>query len=338
MSDTSTRLGLPYLAAGQAQKHVTVNESLLRLDAVAQLSAVSASLAAQPAAPDDGAIYILPPGKTGADWGGMANGALAYYRDGAWEELTPQEGWRCFVHDEHALYARTAGAWAKLAASDERRLIFTPGGDGQVSIYRFDSARTQNPRAAIISSIASDVITITTADAGLIFDQARMAGVCYARIWNTSKSPAQSAWVMARPSTTTLQVLDGAAIASWSNGETIQLGDPTDITPNRFVALDISPMLQNVLGRVFPQKGILARIAIQGSGGTQATLALSPTGITGAGAPTRSESSGGMLNGNVIIPSSAPSPVSNSNLVFVQETGTSTNLGTANILVAGVWA
>ena len=105
MSDTSTRLGLPYLASGQAQKHVTVNESLLRIDAVAQLSAVSASLAAQPASPTDGAIYILPAGKTGADWGGMANGALAYYRDGAWEELTPQEGWRCFVNDEHALYA-----------------------------------------------------------------------------------------------------------------------------------------------------------------------------------------------------------------------------------------
>ena len=181
------------------------------------------------------------------------------------------------------------------------------------------------------------MITITTADAGLIFDQTRMAGVCYARIWNTSKSPAQSAWVKARPSTTTLQVLDASAIATWSNGETIQLGDPTDITPNRFVALDISPMLQAVLGRVFPQKGVLARIAIQGGGGTQATLALSPTGMTGAGAPTRSESTGGMLNGNVIIPTSVLSPVSNSNLVFVQETATGTGLGTANILVAGVW-
>lgn len=67
MSDT-TRLALPYLAAGQAQKHVTVNESLRRLDALVQLSAVSATTTAQPASPSDGDIYLLPTGKTGATW------------------------------------------------------------------------------------------------------------------------------------------------------------------------------------------------------------------------------------------------------------------------------
>lgn len=40
MSDTSSNLAPPYLAAGQAQKHVTVNESLLRLDALVQLAVV----------------------------------------------------------------------------------------------------------------------------------------------------------------------------------------------------------------------------------------------------------------------------------------------------------
>ena len=74
----STRLGLPYLAAAQAQKHITVNESLLRLDALVQLSARSATTTAQPASPSDGDIYILPSGKTGAAWGAMAAGALAY--------------------------------------------------------------------------------------------------------------------------------------------------------------------------------------------------------------------------------------------------------------------
>ena len=42
MSNTSS-LVLPYLAVGQAQKHVTVNESLRRLDALVQLSVVSAT-------------------------------------------------------------------------------------------------------------------------------------------------------------------------------------------------------------------------------------------------------------------------------------------------------
>ena len=68
MSDQSSRLGLSFLAAAQAQKHVTVNESLLRLDALVQLAAKSASTAAEPASPVDGDIYILPSGKTGAAW------------------------------------------------------------------------------------------------------------------------------------------------------------------------------------------------------------------------------------------------------------------------------
>jgi hypothetical protein len=79
----STRLSLPYLAAAQAQKHVTVNESLLRLDAVVQLSARSATTSAQPASPSDGDVYLLPAGKTGVAWGVMADGAIAYFRDTA---------------------------------------------------------------------------------------------------------------------------------------------------------------------------------------------------------------------------------------------------------------
>ena len=39
----SKNLQLPFLTAAQAHKHVTVNESLLRLDALVQLSVVSAT-------------------------------------------------------------------------------------------------------------------------------------------------------------------------------------------------------------------------------------------------------------------------------------------------------
>jgi len=76
MSNTSN-LVLPYLAVGQAQKHVTVNESLRKLDAIIQLSVVSATTTAQPASPADGAVYILPSGKSGANWSTFAIGALA---------------------------------------------------------------------------------------------------------------------------------------------------------------------------------------------------------------------------------------------------------------------
>src|SRR5690606_25573169 len=82
--DASARLGLPYLAAGQLQKHVTLNEALTRLDALTQTAVVSRTVTAQPAAPADGALYILPSDATGADWGGRPAGSLMRAEAGGW--------------------------------------------------------------------------------------------------------------------------------------------------------------------------------------------------------------------------------------------------------------
>lgn len=111
MSNTAN-LVLPYLAVGQAQKHVTLNESLRRLDALVQLSVISATTTAQPGSPADGAVYIVPAGKSGAAWSAYANGSLAYYRDGAWEQLTPREGWLAYVKDTGLLLHYAGAAWA----------------------------------------------------------------------------------------------------------------------------------------------------------------------------------------------------------------------------------
>ncbi len=51
---TTPNLALPYLAAAQAQKHVTVNEALDALDGLVQLSVISAALAAPPGKPGRG--------------------------------------------------------------------------------------------------------------------------------------------------------------------------------------------------------------------------------------------------------------------------------------------
>lgn len=332
----SSRIGLPYLAAAQAQKHVTVNESLLRLDALTQLSALSASTAAQPTTPADGDIYLLPSGKSGAAWATMADGALAYYRDGVWEQLAPKPGWRCFVEDEKALYARTGIGWSNVASDGSRRLVFTPGGDGVVSIYRIDTTRAQNPRTAAISARSGDLITLTTADAGLFFNQALMANVSYVRIWNTSKTPNESAWIKAQPAGNQVQVVDSAAIATWSAGETIQIGDPTGVTPNRFVALDISPMLQSVLGRVFRQSGALCKMIASGNS-VQNKVDVSENGANGTNQPVRSFSDGAINGAQNTIPCSVLSPISNSNLVFVQETVSGGNAAIAGVSVLGVY-
>lgn len=111
MSDLSTKLQMPFLAAGQAQKHVTVNESLLRLDALVQCAVESRTTSAEPATPSNGQLYILPGGKTGAAWGAMSNGALAYYRDGAWEAITPLEGFFAYVKDADVFVRFDGAQW-----------------------------------------------------------------------------------------------------------------------------------------------------------------------------------------------------------------------------------
>ncbi|MFT3672684.1 DUF2793 domain-containing protein [Aestuariivirga sp.] len=108
MSDTPL-LGLPYLAAAQAQKHVTQNEALSLLDGLVQGGVKSRQLAAPPAAPANGDRYVVAANATGA-WAG-ATGKLAFFCDGDWRLLTPREGWRLWIDDEDLLIAFDGTGW-----------------------------------------------------------------------------------------------------------------------------------------------------------------------------------------------------------------------------------
>ncbi|MDP3656785.1 MAG: DUF2793 domain-containing protein, partial [Brevundimonas sp.] len=114
--DHSARLELPYLAAGQMQKHVTLNEALTRLDALVQTAVVSRSVAAQPASPADGTLWILPDGASGADWVGRPAGALMRAEGGGWSEVSTADGLTALVEDAGELVVRHAGAWVPLGA------------------------------------------------------------------------------------------------------------------------------------------------------------------------------------------------------------------------------
>ncbi len=108
MSD-SPHLALPYLAAAQAQKHVTVNESLSLLDGLIHLAVTSRAAATPPATPIDGDRYLIATSPT-AEWTGHA-GQLALRMEGAWRFLAPREGWRMWVADENALLIYDGAAW-----------------------------------------------------------------------------------------------------------------------------------------------------------------------------------------------------------------------------------
>jgi hypothetical protein len=102
-------LALPYLLAAQAQKHVTVNESLRALDALVMLSVLDKDSGTPPGTPTDGQRWIVGAAPTGA-WAGQT-GKIAAWQDGAWIFYTPREGWLSWVADEDLLYAYNGSAW-----------------------------------------------------------------------------------------------------------------------------------------------------------------------------------------------------------------------------------
>lgn len=123
--DASARLGLPYLAAGQLQKHVTLNEALTFLDALTQTAVVSRTTATQPASASDGDLYILPEGATGDDWSGRAAGALMRHEMGGWTVVATPDGHLAVVLDSEEIVVRRNGDWTPLqtATPDELQQI-----------------------------------------------------------------------------------------------------------------------------------------------------------------------------------------------------------------------
>lgn len=110
--NTTPNLSLPYIMSSQAQKHVTHNEALAMLDALAQLAVIDRHLATPPASPTDGDCYIVPAGATGP-WSGQAD-KVAAFQDGAWLFLTPKPGWRAFAVGEGRLLFWNGSAWQEV--------------------------------------------------------------------------------------------------------------------------------------------------------------------------------------------------------------------------------
>jgi len=90
MGELSGRLGLPFLAVGQAQKEITHNEALAMVDLALHAAVEVVGLNVPPAAPLEGQAWIVGPGPTGA-WLGRAH-ALAGWTAGGWRFVPPHDG------------------------------------------------------------------------------------------------------------------------------------------------------------------------------------------------------------------------------------------------------
>lgn len=109
MSD-STHLNLPFIAAAQAQKHVTHNEALTVLDALVQLMVLDRDRASPPASPAEGDRHIIA-GAAVDDWAGK-DGHIAVWQGGGWVYYPPNAGWLAWVAAENTLVAWTGSEWS----------------------------------------------------------------------------------------------------------------------------------------------------------------------------------------------------------------------------------
>jgi hypothetical protein len=154
MTDTP-RLALPLIDGAQAQKHVTHNEALVLLDALAQLAVESRTQTAPPGAPPDGACYIPAAGATGA-WSGW-DGQVAVFSGGGWLRIVPLPGLKAWVRAERLAVTYEDGVW--------RDGIALTAHGGRVTL------RAKEEELTLSGGF------VETADAAFIPDRAIMLGV-----------------------------------------------------------------------------------------------------------------------------------------------------------------
>lgn len=117
MSD-SPNLGLPFIEAAQAQKHVTHNEALVYLDALVQASAADMAAEFPPPDPPNGTRVVVGAAPGGA-FSGQA-GKIAYFDEGAWRFIGPRDGWFVWSLPDECMFVFATGVWTKLEGSIRR--------------------------------------------------------------------------------------------------------------------------------------------------------------------------------------------------------------------------
>lgn len=113
-------MGLGLLDAAQAQKHVTVNEALARIDALAARQVVSVALGLPPAGAVDGDRFVVADGASGG-WSGQA-GRIAFRVNGGWEFHSPWAGLRVFDVETRGWVVHDGTVWRRDV------LAFSPAG------------------------------------------------------------------------------------------------------------------------------------------------------------------------------------------------------------------
>lgn len=109
MTDATDRLALSLIAPGQAQKEMTHNEALARLDIMVQPVVQAVAPSTVPASPTLGQCWVVGVGATGA-WAGR-DGALAAWTGGGWRFVTAFEGMTAWSIADAMIAIRRGSNW-----------------------------------------------------------------------------------------------------------------------------------------------------------------------------------------------------------------------------------
>lgn len=110
MSENATQNHeLPLLMPAQAQKHVTVNDALMRLDGMVDLVLQSTRRITPPETVVDGMCWAVPSGAVNA-WQGRS-GQVAIGANGGWVFVTPRQGARAFVLEDGVSAIHSGQRW-----------------------------------------------------------------------------------------------------------------------------------------------------------------------------------------------------------------------------------
>lgn len=101
-------MAISLLVTQQAQKEITVNEALLRIDALLNSFAISAQFSNPPNEVKDGDLYIIAVNATG-EWQGKEQ-QLAFFYQG-WRYIKPNLGLALWVKDKNSLFRFNGQHW-----------------------------------------------------------------------------------------------------------------------------------------------------------------------------------------------------------------------------------
>lgn len=193
--NTTVNCDLPLLMPAQAQKHVTVNDALVRLDGQVDLVLQSLHRVTPPAAVVDGLCWGVPAGATNA-WEGQG-GKIAIAANGGWIFVAPGFGRRAMIADQGVTAIHDGTVWVAGA--------ITLGEHGSAMIAR---------------QISEDVMlgTGTSFETQIAVPSGAMVIGATARVLQAVTGSATS-WMLGNPGATNRFGQDlGKGVGSWSRG------------------------------------------------------------------------------------------------------------------------